>query len=186
MCELLSSIGGAIRPAVSLAPNWGNILQGDPVTLMCNVPPTAPEEPRTYQWYKDKRPLDGDQQTLEIQSSRIKDTGDYQCQINAGDISDPITINVTDKYLILQRPPSAIYEGDALTLRCHHNKDFVGFRTQFYKDNKEIISQFPDSEFRVDKVDLNTTGRYKCTKQISSPGVPGYTEFSDEFSVSVK
>ncbi|XP_072284090.1 high affinity immunoglobulin gamma Fc receptor I-like isoform X2 [Pyxicephalus adspersus] len=178
--------GGAIRPVVSLAPNWGNIIQRDTVTLMCNVPPTAPEEPRTYQWYKDKRPLDGDQQTLEIQSSAIMDTGDYQCQISAGDISDPITLNVTNTYLILQRPPSAIYEGDPLTLRCHHNKEFVGFKAHFYKDNKEIKSQFPDSEFHVDKVDLNTTGRYKCTKLITSPGNPGYTEFSDEFSVSVK
>ncbi|XP_072284768.1 high affinity immunoglobulin gamma Fc receptor I-like [Pyxicephalus adspersus] len=135
---------GAIRPVVSLAPNWGNIIQGDPVTLMCN------------------------------------------CRISAGDISDPITLNVTNTYLILQRPPSAIYEGDPLTLRCHHNKDYWGFETQFYKDNKEIKSQVTDSEFHVDKVDLNTTGHYRCTKQISSPDYSDYTESSDEFSVSVK
>ncbi|PIO12106.1 hypothetical protein AB205_0159500, partial [Aquarana catesbeiana] len=147
---------GAIRPVVTFTPNWGNILQGDEVTLTCELPSTVPEEPRTYHWYKDGRTIPGDEQILQIKSSAERDGGDYQCRINTGDISDPVTLNVTNRHVLLQRPPSAIYEGDPLTLRCHHNKGFSVFPTRFYKNNEEIKSEFPDSEFRIQKVDLNT------------------------------
>ncbi|XP_073465501.1 high affinity immunoglobulin gamma Fc receptor I-like [Aquarana catesbeiana] len=184
---MMGKSGGAIRPVVTFTPNWGNVLQGDDVTLTCNVTSTVPEEPRTYHWYKDERTINGQiLQILQINPSAERDSGDYQCRINTGDISDPVTLNVTDRYVLLQRPPSAIYEGDPLTLRCHHNKDFSGFQTRFYKNNEEIKSQFPDSEFSIQKVDLNIAGHYKCSKQISSRNSSEYREFSHDVSVSVK
>ncbi|XP_040188142.1 low affinity immunoglobulin gamma Fc region receptor II-b-like [Rana temporaria] len=86
--------GGAIKPVVTFTPNWGNILYNDDVTLTCDVPST--EEPRTYHWYKDKRPIPGDQQSLHIFISSVhQDRGDYQCQTIGGDISDPVFLNVT-------------------------------------------------------------------------------------------
>ncbi|XP_073466543.1 high affinity immunoglobulin gamma Fc receptor I-like [Aquarana catesbeiana] len=142
---MMGKSGGAIRPVVTFTPNWGNVLQGDDVTLRCELPSTVPEEPRTYHWYKDGRTTHRDEQILQIKSSAERDSGDYQCRINTDDISDPVTLNVTNRYVLLQRPPSAIYEGDPLTLRCHHNKDFIGFQTRFYKNNEEIKSEFPDS-----------------------------------------
>ncbi|PIO23366.1 hypothetical protein AB205_0212940 [Aquarana catesbeiana] len=186
LCVISSSIGGAIRPEVTFTPNWGNVLLGDEVTLTCNVMSTVPEEPRTYHWYKDGRTIYGDEQIVQINSSAEWDEGDYQCQINTGDISDPVTLKVTNHYVLLQIPLSAIYEGDPLALRCHHHKDLIGFQTIFYKNNEEIKSQFPDSEFRIQKVDLNTAGYYKCSKEIESSDSSGSYEFSDEVSVSVK
>ncbi|XP_077319546.1 high affinity immunoglobulin gamma Fc receptor I-like [Lithobates pipiens] len=187
----MGTSGGAIRPVVTLIPNWGNVLHGDEVTLRCDMPSTVPEESRasrTYHWYKDKSPIfrDQHQQTLRRAPSTLLDSGQYQCRVGASDISDAVTLNVTISSVILQRPPSAIYEGDPLTLKCHHLKEYSSVPPRFFKNNQEIKSQFPDSEFRIQKVDLNTSGLYKCSKQIEFPGRSGYREFSDEFLLSVK
>ncbi|XP_073465502.1 low affinity immunoglobulin gamma Fc region receptor III-A-like [Aquarana catesbeiana] len=93
---MMGKSGGAIRPVVTFTPNWGNILQGDGVTLRCDVPSSVPEEPRTYHWYKDGRTIHRDEQILQMESSAKRDSGDYQCRINTGDISDLVTLNVTD------------------------------------------------------------------------------------------
>ncbi|XP_073466750.1 low affinity immunoglobulin gamma Fc region receptor II-like isoform X2 [Aquarana catesbeiana] len=97
--SLMMGKSGAIRPEVTFTPNWGNILQGDEVTLTCNVTSTVPEEPRTYHWYKDGRTIHRDEQILQIKASAEWDRGDYQCRINNSDISDPVTLNVTIRKL---------------------------------------------------------------------------------------
>ncbi|XP_073465195.1 Fc receptor-like protein 5 [Aquarana catesbeiana] len=179
--------GGAIKPVVTFTPNWGNILYYDDVTLTCDVPSTVPEEPRTYQWYKDKRPIPGDQQRLRIiRYSVEEDRGDYQCQTIGGDISDPVFLDVTRSYVILQRPPSVIYEGDPLTLRCHHVKDFNSTNTKFYKDDQEIKSSESDSTFHIPNIMINQSGLYKCTKQIYSNDSSKVHENSDVSFISVK
>ncbi|XP_073465191.1 high affinity immunoglobulin gamma Fc receptor I-like [Aquarana catesbeiana] len=178
--------GGAIKPVVTFTPNWGNIIYYDDVTLTCDVPSTVPEEPRTYHWYKDKRPIPGDQQRLHITSSVEEDRGDYQCQTIGGDISDPVFLDVTHKLVILQRPPSAIYEGDPLTLRCHHIRDFNAINTKFYKDDQEIKSSKSDSTFHIPNIMMSQSGLYKCTKQIQLNDSPYVHEHSDVSFISVK
>ncbi|XP_040188485.1 Fc receptor-like B [Rana temporaria] len=185
LCDLFSSIGGAIKPVVTFTPNWGNILFFDDVTLTCDVPST--EEPRTYHWYKDKRPIPGDHQSLHIiGSSVIRDRGDYQCQTIGGDISDPVFLNVINNYVILQRPPSAIYEGDPLTLRCHHAKDFNAINTKFYKDDQEIKSSESDSTFHIPNIRRSQSARYKCTQQIQRYDRSEGQTHSDVSFISVK
>ncbi|XP_073465199.1 high affinity immunoglobulin gamma Fc receptor I-like [Aquarana catesbeiana] len=178
--------GGAIKPVVTFTPNWGNIIFYDNVTLTCNVPSTVPEEPRTYHWYKDKRPIPGDQQRLQITSSVVEDRGDYQCRTIGGDISDPVFLNVTRNFVILQRPPSAIYEGDPLTLRCHHVKDLIAMNTKFYKDDQEIKSSESDSTFHIPYIMMSQSGLYKCTKQIQHSDRTYMMERSDVSFISVK
>ncbi|XP_077319564.1 low affinity immunoglobulin gamma Fc region receptor III-B-like [Lithobates pipiens] len=179
--------GGAIKPVVTFTPNWGNILYYDSVTLTCDVPSTVPEEPRTYHWYRNQTKIEGDQQNLHIIGSSVgRDRGDYQCQTIGGDISDPVFLDVTINYVILQRPPSVIYEGDPLTLRCHHVKDFNATNTNFYKDDQEIKSSESDSTFHIPNITRSQSGRYKCTKQIYSSNSSNVHGNSDESFISVK
>ncbi|XP_073465557.1 low affinity immunoglobulin gamma Fc region receptor III-A-like [Aquarana catesbeiana] len=179
--------GGAIKPVVTFTPNWGNIIYYDNVTLTCDVPSTVPEEPRAYHWYKDRRPIHGVQQRLHIiKSSVVEDSGDYQCQTIGGDISDPVFLNVTETHVILQRPPSAIYEGDPLTLRCHHVRDFNAVNTKFYKDDQEIKSSESDSTFHIPNIAMSQSGLYKCTKKIQRIDRSKVQEHSDVSFISVK
>ncbi|PIO15295.1 hypothetical protein AB205_0055920, partial [Aquarana catesbeiana] len=178
---------GAIKPVVTFTPNWGNIIFYDNVTLTCDVPSTVPEEPRTYHWYKDSRPIPGDQQRLHIiRSSVEEDRGDYQCRTIGGDISDPVFLDVTINFVILQRPPSVIYEGDPLTLRCHHLIFFDEINTKFYKDDQEIKSSESDSTFHIPYITMSQSGLYKCTKQIHHNDLPNVHEHSDVSFISVK
>ncbi|XP_077319553.1 low affinity immunoglobulin gamma Fc region receptor II-b-like [Lithobates pipiens] len=179
--------GGAIKPVVTFTPNWGNILYDDSVTLTCDVPSTVPEEPRTYHWYKDKRPIPGDQQRRFIFMPSVEDRGDYQCQTIGGDISDPVFLNVTYNHVLLQRPPSAIYEGDPLTLRCHHQRLYDEINTKFYKDDQEIKPSESDSTFHIPNITRSQSGRYKCTKQLQLHyDESNVVELSDESFISVK
>ncbi|XP_073465198.1 low affinity immunoglobulin gamma Fc region receptor II-c-like [Aquarana catesbeiana] len=179
--------GGAIKPVVTFTPNWGNVLYYDSVTLTCDVPSTVQEESQTYHWYKDNQPIPGDQQRLHIiRSLVVEDKGDYQCRTIGGDISDPVFLNVTYNYVILQRPPSAIYEGDPLTLRCHHVTDFNSINTKFYKDDQEIKSSESDSTFHIPNIMINQSGLYKCTKQIHHKDESNVQKKSDVSFISVK
>ncbi|XP_077319565.1 high affinity immunoglobulin gamma Fc receptor I-like [Lithobates pipiens] len=176
--------GGAIKPVVTFTPNWGNILYYDDATLTCDVPSTAPEEPRTYHWYRNQTKIEGGQQRLHIIRSSVgRDRGDYQCQTIGGNISDPVFLDVTQNFVLLQRPPSAIYEGDPLTLRCHHVKDFNEINTKFYKDDQEIKPSESDSTFHIPNITRSQSGRYKCTKQIQRYDLTNVIEHSDESSV---
>ncbi|CAI9580496.1 unnamed protein product, partial [Staurois parvus] len=99
--SLTEGRSGGAKPVVTFTPNWGNIIYNDKVTLTCDVPSTGPEEPRTYQWYKDNQPIPGDQQSLHIIGSDVqRDRGDYQCRVSGGDISDPVFLNVTRAHVI--------------------------------------------------------------------------------------
>ncbi|PIO40786.1 hypothetical protein AB205_0197790, partial [Aquarana catesbeiana] len=178
---------GAIKPVVTFTPNWGNIIYYDDVTLTCDVPSTVPEEPRTYHWYKDNQPIPGDQQRLCIFISLVeRDRGDYQCRTIDSDISDPVFLNVTRNDVILQRPPSAIFEGDPLTLRCHHVIFYNSINTKFYKDDQEIKSSESDSTFHIPYIMMSQSGLYKCTKQIHHHFDSNVMELSDESIISVK
>ncbi|XP_018430291.1 PREDICTED: Fc receptor-like protein 3, partial [Nanorana parkeri] len=143
------------------------------------------EEPRTYHWYKDNKPIPGDQQSLQILNSTVEDSGDYQCQINSIDISAPVFLNVAINFVILQRPPS-ICEGDLLTLRCHHVKGFTAINTRFYRDDKEVQSSDTDPELHLTNAETKLSGVYKCTKQIQHQDGLSVHEHSDVSSISVK
>ncbi|XP_040187984.1 high affinity immunoglobulin gamma Fc receptor I-like [Rana temporaria] len=187
LCDLFSSIGGAIKPVVTFTPNWGNILYYDNVTLICDVPSTVPEEPRTYQWFRNKTPIEGNQQNLYIIKSSVKENrGYYQCQTISGDISDPVFLNVEYSYVILQRPPSSIYEGDPLTLRCHHVKDFNSINRKFYKEDQEIQSSESDSTFHIPNIRRSQSGLYKCTQRIHRYDDSTVQERSSVSFISVK
>ncbi|XP_077320177.1 high affinity immunoglobulin gamma Fc receptor I-like isoform X2 [Lithobates pipiens] len=147
----------------------------------------------TYSWYKDKTLMEGGQQTLQITSSSVKDSGDYQCQIISSDIIDPITIYVLEGFEILQTPPS-IFEGDLLTLRCHHSSEFILLNTTFYKDDTEIPSVFSDpntekteySELHIPEVDIKSVGGYNCN-EVLMHGKDHYTfNLPDALKVIVK
>uniref|UniRef100_A0A803JGI3 Ig-like domain-containing protein n=1 Tax=Xenopus tropicalis TaxID=8364 RepID=A0A803JGI3_XENTR len=189
--ELYVPAEGAVRPVISLQPNWSPVLYGDTVTLSCNVAPTA-QGNLGYSWYRDGYQISGDQQSLVIQSARETDSGDYQCQAGASERSDEFkmdirtgellivsqksliafypstlcyTVSFISGWLVLQAPP-AVHEGDSLSLRCHSDND--GRNITFYKDNKAIQLAVTGSALQIGIVNVKASGIYRCEKQIYS------------------
>ncbi|CAI9580498.1 unnamed protein product, partial [Staurois parvus] len=108
------------------------------------------------------------QQNLIIQSANYNyDRRYYQCRTGTSDLSEPVTLNVNRKDIVLQRPTS-IYEGDPLTLRCRSRSSFKVINTTFYKDDKKIKFSTSDTELHIHKVDRRVTGTYKCVQRLQS------------------
>ncbi|CAN2390110.1 Fc receptor-like [Pristimantis euphronides] len=118
----------------------------------------------TYIWYKDKRHVHNGK-SYTIQSAETSHSGNYQCQTRPGEISDPARLDVSDGRVILQTPLH-VYEGDEITIRCHHNPGYAGGWTIFYKDDSIIRQWANNAEYYIGNVDRMTAGTYGCRKQV--------------------
>ncbi|OCT69402.1 hypothetical protein XELAEV_18040717mg, partial [Xenopus laevis] len=131
---------GAIKPMISLWPNWLPVYNSDPVTLICNVPPSALGN-RGFTWYRNKRYLKKKhKQNLTILSAHVSDRGNYQCQTDTSDKSDSLRLDVSADWLVLQAPPTVL-QGDTLIIRCHSWNGYKENSVAFYKD--DIILHLP-------------------------------------------
>ncbi|XP_071970982.1 high affinity immunoglobulin gamma Fc receptor I-like [Engystomops pustulosus] len=177
---VLITEGAAIRPAVTFTPNYKKIFTSEKMTMACDAGSTIGEG-MDYIWYKDNSPVyNGKSYT--IQDVRTS-SGSYRCQTRPGEISDPVTLGVSDDWLILQTP-LYVYEGDDINIRCHHYPGFPGGRTIFYKDNKVIRDSGDDAEYNISNVTRTTAGTYRCRRDVYYYGA--YHNHEDEASVSVE
>ncbi|XP_041429920.1 Fc receptor-like protein 4 [Xenopus laevis] len=164
-CAILVSTEDSLTPLISLSPQWATILTDDFVILTCNEA-SAAEGTWTYSWYKDGDWISGDEQSLEMKNAEVRDSGNYQCQIGASQRSDPVGLDVRNDFVILQAP-SSVYEGDSLSLNCYSLPGYNGRNTVFYKDNNVFKTQPSDSYLHIGRVNVNTSGTYRCEKEVN-------------------
>ncbi|XP_040268530.1 low affinity immunoglobulin gamma Fc region receptor II-c-like [Bufo bufo] len=180
----MQGLGVTVRPVVTFTPNWSQVLYHDGVTLTCDMG-SALVENQKYYWYKDGKLMpDIRGKSFEIKHVGNKSEGHYQCRINNSDFSLPVTLDAMEGHLILQGPP-VTYEGDPLTLRCHHVYGYLGTNTTFYKENKTIKFSVNDSELHIDTVDEASTGTYRCTKLLQHPNDHNYQCISAKIHILV-
>ncbi|OCT69379.1 hypothetical protein XELAEV_18040694mg [Xenopus laevis] len=163
--EFISVTEDSLTPLISLSPQWATILTDDFVILTCNEA-SAAEGTWTYSWYKDGDWISGDEQSLEMKNAEVRDSGNYQCQIGASQRSDPVGLDVRNDFVILQAP-SSVYEGDSLSLNCYSLPGYNGRNTVFYKDNNVFKTQPSDSYLHIGRVNVNTSGTYRCEKEVN-------------------
>lgn len=132
----------------------------------------------TYNWFKDGYWIYSGK-TFTISSAETSNSGSYQCQTSTG-YSDPARLEVHSGYVLLQASPY-VYEGDNLTLRCHHYPGYLAKQTVFYKDNEVIKDWGPEDQLHID---MTSSSNYQCTKQVQHHLL--YYKHSDETAVSVK
>ncbi|KAG9460337.1 hypothetical protein GDO78_022489, partial [Eleutherodactylus coqui] len=168
----------AIRPVVTFSPNYKRIFTTESITMTCDGGSTIGGGPN-YIWSKDNSPVHNGK-SYTIQSARTSDSGSYQCQTSAGEISDPARLDVSDGWVILQTP-LYVYEGDQIIIRCYHRPGYFGGPTIFYKDNSIIRDWTDNAEYYIGNVDKTTAGTYGCEKEII-----GLYSYYDEASVSVE
>ncbi|OCT69435.1 hypothetical protein XELAEV_18040746mg [Xenopus laevis] len=155
---------GTVHPVVTFSPNWATIFTEESLTMTCNVA-SRTQGKQPYFWYKDNTRISGNQQSFTIQSVKWEDRGGYQCQTSTGDLSEPVTLDVTYDVLILAVPPTA-HEGDYLSLGCPSRPWYHVLQTIFYRDNRVVQSSVTDSELRIQEADANDTGTYTCSKTL--------------------
>ncbi|XP_077320163.1 Fc receptor-like protein 5 isoform X2 [Lithobates pipiens] len=178
------TVRAVARPVVTFTPNWRNLLSGDSVTLTCDVG-SAVQNHQTYYWYKDEKVLSVTRREFTIPSASQKDGGEYKCRTKSSDMSDPTRLEVSDAEVILQQDASSAYEGTPLTLRCHSRPIYNLISTDFYKDHKEIQSSATDSTLRIEQLNRQATGNYKCSK-VMEDELGFFDEDSAEIYIYVK
>ncbi|XP_040188775.1 high affinity immunoglobulin gamma Fc receptor I-like [Rana temporaria] len=167
--------GYAVKPVVTFNQNWDKIFTTESLTMTCNVR----SRDVIYSWYKDNTQIHTGQSFV-IGNAVKGNSGNYQCKGSNTERSDSVRLEVSNDYVILQAP-LYIYEGDHVTLRCHHYPGYSAGSTIFYKDNTIIRDWGPDSLFRITNINIGKSGKYKCTNKLSG----GY-EYSGEASISVR
>ncbi|XP_054443825.1 low affinity immunoglobulin gamma Fc region receptor III-A-like isoform X4 [Pteronotus mesoamericanus] len=179
---LLASVGGEAGPpkaVVRLEPPWFNVFQGDSVTLHCqgaHGPGNAPT-----QWFHDGIPVPTQVQPHYSFKASSNDSGDYRCQTGQTTLSDPVHLNVTSGWLLLQAPRLLFQEGEPITLRCHSWKNWRLYKIVFFQDGKAIHFSPMNSSFSIPQANGTHSGVYHCT------GFMGQTKHSSQaLSVAVQ
>ncbi|XP_069805606.1 Fc receptor-like protein 3 [Dendropsophus ebraccatus] len=153
----------ALLPYVTLDPDWRIIFKGDKVSLTCNViysvgwKEEEKEEEQRFRWYKDNQLVDIYEPTFQIKSAEIRHSGSYQCKTTTGPRSDPVQLEVSNDWLILQAPVY-IHEEDRLTLNCRGWDALFSNGVTIYKDNRKIGNM----GYCMDKTD---NGVYHCKRR---------------------
>ncbi|KAF4088716.1 hypothetical protein AMELA_G00057940 [Ameiurus melas] len=89
-------------------------------------------------------------------------TGDYWCESESGEISNPVNITVHDGDVILESPVHPVTEGHPLILRClYRNKKSSNLRADFYKDGSVLQTQ-TTGEMIIQTVSKSDEGFYHC------------------------
>ncbi|XP_040187963.1 titin-like [Rana temporaria] len=160
---ILGHTGSAVSPVVTFTPNWGKIFRGESITMTCDVGITRGRR-LIYVWYQDgtKRHTG---KIYTIGSANTWNSGNYRCRANT-ESSDTARLDVVDDEVIL-RVPLYVYEGDDLTLRCHHRSGYLGKFSSFYKDNVVIQSWTDTPEYHVGIANTMSIGKYKCIKGVT-------------------
>ncbi|XP_075047877.1 Fc receptor-like protein 5 [Mixophyes fleayi] len=168
----------AVKPVVIFSPNWNKIFRGQKITLLCDFG-SSNQGIQGFSWYRDNNQLNNNRRSFTIYAAGDSDIGNYQCQGEYGEKSDPVHLDVFFVWLILQAPHS-IHEGDIVTLSCQHWSSGSVKNTTFYKDDN--VMKFLDtlSDLKLGVVSKNTTGKYKCTKFINT-GTQSKIYFAEEF-----
>ncbi|XP_044129659.1 high affinity immunoglobulin gamma Fc receptor I-like [Bufo gargarizans] len=175
--------GASIRPVVTFTPNYKKIFTTESITMTCDVEATRGEDLK-YKWYKDHMQVHSGK-SYTIQNAGTSHSGNYECQISTGEISDPARLDVSNGWLILQTP-LYVYEGDEMKLRCHHYPGYVARQITFYKESKVITGRSADEEFHISNVDSTSTRKYKCTKEVYYHPLSAWSVCAAEASVSVE
>ncbi|XP_073465810.1 Fc receptor-like protein 5 isoform X2 [Aquarana catesbeiana] len=174
---ILEKAESALRPVVTFNPNWDKIFSTESLTMTCNVRSSIPAD-MIYTWYKDNK-WKNTEQSIVIINAKTGDSGNYRCKGTKTDISDPVRLDVSNDYVILQAP-LYVHEGDNVTLKCHHYPTYSGGQTIFYKDNTVIRDWGSDPELHIYNINLAGSKGYKCTKKVP------YSEYSGEASIPMK
>ncbi|XP_036890982.1 low affinity immunoglobulin gamma Fc region receptor III-like isoform X2 [Sturnira hondurensis] len=152
---------GLPKAVVRLEPPWFNVLRGDSVTLHCQGPQGPGDGPT--QWSHDGTPIPTQVQSHFSFKASINDSGNYRCQMGQTGLSDPVHLNVTSDWLLLQTPRLLLKEGDPLMLRCHSWKSRPLVKISFFQDGIAKWYSSANSSFFIPRANVSHGGKYHCS-----------------------
>ncbi|KAG8560148.1 hypothetical protein GDO81_014809 [Engystomops pustulosus] len=165
--------GAAIRPVVTFTPNYKKIFTSERITLTCDVGSTIGEGLQ-FIWHKDNHRVPSGR-SITIQDAKLIHSGKYRCQTILGEISDPVTLDVSNELFLtptMTVTPHPVFRNDNVTLRCetrlHPHKQDTLVHFAFYRDD-QAARRFNESNIlKANTVRLEDSGKYSC--EVATPG----------------
>ncbi|XP_027469616.1 low affinity immunoglobulin gamma Fc region receptor II-like isoform X1 [Zalophus californianus] len=155
---------GLPKAVLDLEPPWVNVLQEDPVTLKCQGARTAVDH--VTQWFHNGSSIPALVQANYSFKARQQDSGEYRCQTDQTSLSDPVHLDVTSDWLLLQTPRLVFQKGEPMVLRCHSWKNRSLYKITFFQDGKSKQFSSLNSTFFIPEANLSHSGDYHCTGMI--------------------
>ncbi|XP_030889834.1 low affinity immunoglobulin gamma Fc region receptor II-b isoform X2 [Leptonychotes weddellii] len=155
---------GLPKAVLDLQPPWVNVLQEDPVTLKCQGAHTAVAH--VTQWFHNGSSIPTLVQSSYSFKARQQDSGEYRCQTDQTSLSDPVHLDVTSDWVLLQTPRWVFQEGEPIVLRCHSWKNRSLYKITFFQDGKSKQFSSLNATFFIPEANLSHSGNYHCTGMI--------------------
>ncbi|XP_004865210.2 Fc receptor-like B [Heterocephalus glaber] len=170
------------KPILSLHPPWTTIFKGERVTLRCDghYPLFLELRPISTLWYLGHLLLPSHKKSIEVQTPGV-----YRCQTRGAPVSDPIHLSVSNDWLILQVPYTAVFEGEPLIMRCRGWYDKVVYKLHYYHDGQAVRYFHSSTNYTVLQARASDSGRYQCSGTMRIP-VESAPMFSAKVAVTVQ
>ncbi|XP_012372093.1 Fc receptor-like B isoform X6 [Octodon degus] len=170
------------KPTLSLHPPWTTIFKGERVTLRCDghYPLLLELRPINTLWYLGHLLLPSHKKSIEVQTPGV-----YRCQTRGAPVSDPIHLSVSNDWLILQVPYTAVFEGEPLIMRCRGWYDKVVYKLHYYHDGQAVRYFHSSTNYTVLQARASDSGRYQCSGTMRIP-VESAPMFSAKVAVTVQ
>nr|XP_051714459.1 Fc receptor-like protein 3 isoform X3 [Oryctolagus cuniculus] len=169
-------LGTPPKAALLLDPPWSTTFKGSKVILICKDFHSPAS--RDVFWYHD-----GNVWKTESNKIQTEHSGYYQCKTRGSSLSDPVHLEFSDDWLILQ-VSHPVFEGDDVVLRCQGKKEEKTSKKAYYKNYKRL----PDNN-DPDCITLNSVsrdnGKYYCTA-IRQTFIISWTETSTPLNIQVQ
>ncbi|XP_069044578.1 basement membrane-specific heparan sulfate proteoglycan core protein-like isoform X2 [Lepisosteus oculatus] len=162
------------EPRVKLSPPGGEILEGDTVTLECEV--NGGPKIWSYFWFKNEEQDESHryQTQYRISSASLSDSGEYRCYIVMTSdplkqhSSKPFTLQVLELFTkpsLSIQPWQAVWEGETISLHCqtqlHESRQHTAVQYHFWK-GPETVGSSGSAHIYTIAAQLVDSGEYKC------------------------
>ncbi|XP_007480714.1 low affinity immunoglobulin gamma Fc region receptor II-like [Monodelphis domestica] len=155
---------GPPKALLTLEPPWVNVLREDNVTLKCEGLQTPGHD--STEWFHNGSPISINQESYTIPALNLKDSGEYQCRTEQTSLSNPVRLQVTSDWLLLQVESLVFMEGDSTMLRCHSWKSKPLYKVTYYHNDKALKYGYHYFDYIIPQVNLTHSGSYYCAGQM--------------------
>ncbi|XP_049633587.1 high affinity immunoglobulin epsilon receptor subunit alpha [Suncus etruscus] len=153
------------KSKVSLSPPWSRIFREENVTLTCQLENGTPLAGITA-WKHNDRDMNETSPNLKITYAQELDSGDYKCEGENSQLSDPVHLNISSDYLLLQATAENLQEGQPLLLQCHSWKNQKVDKVTYYKNNVSLEYWYDNHNISMEKATIDDNGKYHCEGRV--------------------
>ncbi|XP_060771290.1 carcinoembryonic antigen-related cell adhesion molecule 5-like [Neoarius graeffei] len=182
-----------VKAVVSIQPD-AHVFIGEIVTLRCDTQGGGDTQ-RSYSWYNNNNRFytaggyPASTKELNIWSVGDSDGGSYTCRGWDSEISDAVTLTVSEKPKATVRvnPQSSVYTGDTITLSCELQQG-AGWQFLWYKNNQYLNSGATNTNTLRVTVDTAGETGYLCIarRRNARTNTDYYTAYSDEVRITAR